>query len=219
MMTVVSAALAVPAVAAPAAAAPGSRQVLYTLGSNTFGELGDGTITASTSPVLVSGLPGTVRQVAAGWETSAALLTNGTVWTWGNNYYGGLGYGYIGGTASTPQQVPGLSGITEIAMSSEGNGYAVSANGSLWAWGDNADGNLGDGTTTSHLTPEQVPGLTGIASVVASNTSFALTSSGTADSWGSNTFGNLGTGTSAAYTTSPARLPGLTGSPSSSVMA
>ena len=125
MMTVVSAALAAPAVAAPAAAAPVSRQVLYALGSNTFGELGDGTTTASTSPVLVSGLPGTVMQVAAGWETSAALLTNGTVWTWGNNYYGGLGYGYTGGAVSTPHQVPGLTGITQIAMSSEGNGYAV----------------------------------------------------------------------------------------------
>ena len=65
MLTVVSAALAAPAVAAPAAAAPVSRQVLYTLGSNTFGELGDGTTTASTSPVLVSGLPGTVMQIAA----------------------------------------------------------------------------------------------------------------------------------------------------------
>jgi alpha-tubulin suppressor-like RCC1 family protein len=210
MVTVVSAALAVPAVAAPAAAAPVSRQALYAMGSNTFGELGNGTTTASTSPVLVSGLPGTVIQVAAGWETSAALLADGTVWTWGNKYYGGLGYGSTGSTVSTPHQVPGLSGITRIAMSGEGNGYAVAANGSLWAWGGNSYGQLGNGTTTASYSPVQVPGLTGVWNVAAGPYyALALRQDGTVWAWGDNAGGYLGDGTTTSHLT-PEQVPGLT---------
>ena len=214
VVTVVSAALAASAPAVPAAsaaAAPGSGQVLYAVGINSFGELGDGTTTASTSPVLVSGLPGTVTQVAAGFETSAALLADGTVWTWGNDYYAGLGYGYTGGIVSTPQQVPGLPRIAAIAMSSGGDSYAVAANGSVWAWGDNTYGQLGDGTTTTSYSPVQVHGLTGIVNVASGpDYALALRQDGTVWAWGSNGDGNLGDGTTTSHLT-PEQVPGLTG--------
>jgi alpha-tubulin suppressor-like RCC1 family protein len=205
VMIVVSAALAAPAAATPAL---GSRQALYAMGNNTFGELGDGNTTASTSPVLAGGLPGTVSQVAAGYETSAALLTNGTVWTWGHGYYAGLGYA-DSGTVSTPRPVAGLRGITEIAMSGEGNGYAVAANGSVWAWGDNSHGQLGNGTTTESWTPVQVPGLTGIVNVAAGPYYvLALRQDGTVWAWGDNNGGELGDGTTTGRL-SPEQVPGL----------
>jgi len=262
LITAVSAALAVAApVAAPIAAQAGvNASAPYSFGSNSFGELGDGTTTASTTPVLLSGLPSPVIQVAAGFEASAALLANGTVWTWGRNGY--LGLGDADGIVDRPQQLPGLPRITQIALGMGDDGYAVAADGSLWAWGDNtygqlgngttttsytpiqvpgltgvwqvaagADyvlalredgtvwawgsngrGNLGDGTTASHLVPEQVPGLTAIAQVAAGDdTSFAVRDGGTLFSWGDNALGTLGTGTAGGYAVSPTPVPGLTG--------
>jgi alpha-tubulin suppressor-like RCC1 family protein len=75
---VVSAGTAPAAVAAPG---PG----VFAFGSNEFGGPGDGTTADSCSPVPVSGLPGPVRQIAVGGATSAALLSDGTVWAWGDN--------------------------------------------------------------------------------------------------------------------------------------
>src|SRR5690348_11529845 len=69
--------MAVAGLAVPAAA---STAGVYGFGINTSGELGNGTTTASPLPVAVLGLPGTVRQVAAGFGASAALLADGTVW-------------------------------------------------------------------------------------------------------------------------------------------
>jgi alpha-tubulin suppressor-like RCC1 family protein len=106
--------------------------------------------------------------------------------------------------------VPGLTGIVNVAA---GPYYvlALRQDGTVRAWGDNNGGELGDGTTTSRLSPEPVPGLANIASVAAGGTSFAVTESGSVFSWGSNGSGNLGTGTSASFTTTPALVPGLGG--------
>jgi len=199
--------LAAPVASQAAVSASG----LYDFGSNAYGELGDGTTTASTSPVLLRALPSPVIQVAAGYKTSAALLANGTVWTWGENYYGWLGYGYTSGVVDTPHQVPGLPRITQIALSTEGDGYAVAANGSLWAWGDNTYGQLGNGTTTSSSLPGLVLGLTGIWQVAAGPSfALALREDGTVFAWGDNQSGNLGDGsTTASYLARP--VPGLTG--------
>jgi alpha-tubulin suppressor-like RCC1 family protein len=93
--------------AAPAAA---STAGLYSFGDTSFGELGNGTTTASSLPLAVTGLPAPVLQVAAGFGASAALLANGTVWTWGSNSDGQLGYSTDTGNVTTPQQVPARPG-------------------------------------------------------------------------------------------------------------
>lgn len=167
MMTVVSAALAAPAVAAPAAAAPGPRQVLYALGSNTFGELGDGTTTASYSPVRVSGLTGVVN-VAAGSYYALALRQDGTVWAWGDNADGNLGDGTTAGK-STPQYT-GLADITQVAVGGtflfDGFSAAVRNDGTLLAWGCNGFGQLGLGAGTGPVeTPTPVTALTGVSQI------------------------------------------------------
>ena len=98
--------------------------------------------------------------------------------------------------------MPGLTGITQVA-SDGGSTLAVAGpGGQVWAWGDNSSGQLGDGTTTSRLTPEQLA-LTGITQVAigigsggsGEGNSAAVRWDGTLWTWGDNTVGELGTGT------------------------
>ena len=201
---VVGAGTAVPAGAA--AAGPG----VFGFGSNQSGELGNGTTAASYLPVPASGPPGTVRQIAAGYFTSAALMSDGTVWVWGSNNSGALGTGSSGGWVATPQQVPGLSSVTQIALGIV-DVYAVRSDGTLWAWGFNQSGQLGNGTTAASYQPVRVPGLTGITQVSA-GTGYVLArrSDGTVWAWGDNSRGFLGDGTTTGHLT-PERVPGLTG--------
>ncbi len=210
---VVSAGTAVPAVARPAAVQSAAGPGVSGWGYNGLGELGDGTTTQRNSPVQVSGLPGTVRQIAAGQVTSAAVLSDGSVWAWGDNFNGVLGNGtFCNCAVTTPRQVPGVSAITEVAVSIGSNDvYAVRSDGSLWAWGSNQWGQLGNGTTASSYTPVQVPGLTGITQVSGGPSYvLAVRSDGTVWAWGDNSFGELGDGTTVSHL-APEQVPGLTG--------
>jgi len=83
--------------------------------------------------------------------------------------------------------VPGLSSVTQVALSGEGNGYAVESDGSVWAWGDNSHAQLGNGTTTPSYSPVRLPILTGITQVSSGGLeSYAVRSDGPLFSWGSN---------------------------------
>jgi alpha-tubulin suppressor-like RCC1 family protein len=211
VMLMLSAGLAEPARAAPGAPQAGSGPALYGFGSNQSGELGNGTTAASLSPVAVGGLPGAVRQISTGLRASAAVMSDGSLWTWGNDYYGQLGYSSATVIVSTPRQVPGLSAVSQVALSDEGNGYAVGSGGSLWAWGDNSYGQLGNGTTTASSSPILVPGLTGVTQVAAGGYyTLALRSDGSVWAWGLNSGGELGDGTTTSQLR-PEQVPGLTG--------
>jgi alpha-tubulin suppressor-like RCC1 family protein len=204
MAAVVSAGTAVPAVAATSG--PG----VFGSGSNASGELGNGTTTDSYSPVPATGLPGPARQVAAAYFTSAALLADGTVWAWGADDSGVLGNGVTGGTVTTPRQVPGLSGVTQITLG-VGDAYALRSDGTVWAWGFNQSGQLGIGNTLNIYQPVRVSGLTGITQVSA-GTGYVLArrSDGTVWAWGANGSGQLGDGTATTRLV-PERVPGLSG--------
>lgn len=167
---------------------------VWTWGDNYYGQLGDGTmyINRRSTPLQVQGLTG-VTAVAAGYEHTVVLKGDGTVWAWGNNYFGQLGDGN-NINMSTPVQVQGLTGVRAVAA---GTWYTVALkdDGTVWAWGHNEWGQLGDGTTTDSYAPVQVQGLTGVTAVAAGWAhAVALRDDTTVWGWGNNMAGQLGDG-------------------------
>lgn len=130
---------------------------VWAWGTNGLGQLGDGTYSSRTAPVQVIGLTGATAISANGWVHSAAIKSDGTVWTWGSNFAGQLGNGSTTGS-NIPVAVSGLSNIKAIATGAY-NTVALKADGSAFAWGSNDYGQLGDGTLISRLTPVSVSGL------------------------------------------------------------
>ena len=169
-------------------------------GHNKSGELGNGTVADSWAPVVVKGLS-SVRSVAAGTSFSLAVRSDGAVFGWGNNQSGELGDGSAT-NRSTPVPVVGLgSGSGVIAVAAGGAfSLALKADGTVLAWGNNASGELGDGTAPNdHLTPVPVVGLgagSGVVQLAAGASSgLALRSNGAVLGWGNNQSGEVGDGT------------------------
>ncbi len=167
---------------------------VWAWGSNSNGQLGNGTTTDSNLAVKVQGLTGVVTEIAAGNGFTIALKNDGTVWSWGANSNGQLGNGTTA-DSSTPVQVPGLSGVSAVAGGSQ-SGIALKKNGTVLAWGYDYNGQLGDGTTTDSGIPVQITGLSGVTAVAAGNGfTVALKNDGSVWAWGFNYFGQLGDGT------------------------
>ncbi len=138
-------------------------------GENDSGQLGDGTFNGSDLPVAVKGLSG-VMSISAGSEHSMALLTDGTVVAWGSNSFYQLGQNnnFPGGIGQSdvPVLVKGLSGVTAISAGGLFN-LALLSNGTVMDWGDNATGQLGNGTTNDIIMPAPLPGLSAVTAVSA----------------------------------------------------
>ncbi|HEY4810458.1 MAG TPA: hypothetical protein VIH71_05300 [Solirubrobacteraceae bacterium] len=193
-------------------------------GNNGHGQLGDGTagrdagIWAKGSDyVTVTGLSG-VKAISAADSHALALLENGIVEAWGNNNYGQLGNGKGGVEQKTgerqnvPKVVAGLAGVIAIA-SGGGSNFALLANHTVMAWGENAHGQLGIGELGPEacvneikqvlpcstrprmvLTASGMP-LEHVAAVTAGQKStYALLTDGHVMAWGANNMGQLGTG-------------------------
>ena len=129
---------------------------VYAWGYNAYGQLGEGTTTDRTTPVAVSGLSSGVTAIAAGYNHSLAVQ-NGGVYAWGRNTYGALGDGTTN-SELTPVRIDAtdLTNIVAVAAGM-GSSYALSADGSLWVWGDNNYGELGLGSATpDYLTPQHL---------------------------------------------------------------
>jgi alpha-tubulin suppressor-like RCC1 family protein len=166
-------------------------------GSNGYGQLGNGTITNSSTPVAVSLPSGSIVTaiVACGYH-SLALTSSGSVLAWGNSYSGQLGNGTTT-SSSTPVVVSLPSGTVVTAIGGgSNNSLALTSTGQVLAWGLNSSGQLGNGTTVDSTTPVAVniPGTTITAIAGGSAHSLALTSTGTVLAWGNNTYGQLGNG-------------------------
>ncbi len=175
-------------------------------GYNYYGELGNGTTSSRTTPGPVSGLSNVVA-VAGGAYHSLALLSNGTVMAWGYNEYGQLGRGVVSGPeecegygcSKVPVAVPGIANAVAVAAGYY-TSYALLSNGTVMAWGNDRNGQMGDGGFTEgcecRSIPIQVPGVASAIAVSAGEeTATALISNGSVMAWGKNSYGQSGNGT------------------------
>ena len=187
--------------------------MIWSWGANTFGQLGTGeSATLMYTPVRIQGINDIV-QIAAGKYHSLALKTDGTVLSWGRNDVGQLG-DLTGLLQISPVQVRGPEGmgrLTQIIAIDAGDSHSValSSDGTVWSWGNNAYGQLGNGKFINCPSPVKVVlfgnnPLTDIVAIAArENRSLALKKDGTVWAWGSNLFGQLGNGESGPGTDKP----------------
>jgi alpha-tubulin suppressor-like RCC1 family protein len=191
-----------------------SNGTLKAWGSNELGQLGDGSVTNRLSPVTVMASASTplsgVVEAAGARDFSIARKSNGTVWTWGGGASGELGNGTTPTSRTTPGRVTGLTSVVAIA-GGRNHALALRSDGTVWSWGNNTSGQLGDGTLTNRSTAVRVNGLSNITAISAgAEHSVAVNSAGQVYTWGQGRYGQLGSGSTAARRT-PALVSGVTG--------
>ena len=185
---------------------------LWSWGSNSYAQVGDGTTINKSTPVQIGALSNWLR-VAAGGYHKISVKTDGTLWTWGYGVHGILGLGNTT-SYSSPKQVGALTNWAGNADSFDGGGYhtaAVKTDGTLWTWGNNYKGALGLGDESNRDSPVQVGSLTNWLKVSAGNyrTVHAIKTNGTMWGWGKNTYGQLGQGNTTDRS-SPVQVGALT---------
>jgi len=174
---------------------------VWAWGSGLDGQLGDGSTANQLTPVQVPGLPG-VTAITSGNLFGLAQTSLGTVYGWGSGRFGQLCDGSTR-NVRTPVLIPSLAGAAEVSAGGniprDGHTLALTAAGTVEACGDNADGQLGDGTPGGFSTsPQPVSGLSGVTSVSAGGAhSMALDAAGEVWAWGANEQGQVGDGSTA----------------------
>ena len=180
-------------------------------GANANGQLGNGNTSASTVPVPVVGSGGSgtltgVVAISAGGNHSVALKSDGTVWAWGSNFYGGLGSGNYDDSL-TPVPVVGVGGSGALAnvVGISGGVFhtiALRSDSTVVAWGKGGNGQLGNGNFFDSASPVVVSAVGGsgtLATVLGlsagGNHSLGLRSDGMVVAWGAGANGQLGDGT------------------------
>lgn len=183
-------------------------------GRNEFGQLGNAAVASSATAVEVSGLSGAVS-ISAGNSHTCAALEDGTLACWGNNAFGQLGDGSFTRSAS-PVAVTGLAGAADVSAGGT-HTCALISDGTVRCWGSSLRdqlGNSGIPTGTGSLSPVEVTGLSGAASISAGeNHTCALLDDGSVRCWGDNSSGQLGSFWAASNmpTSSAPLSPGVSG--------
>jgi alpha-tubulin suppressor-like RCC1 family protein len=173
---------------------------MYAWGQNYNGQLGIGNRNNQSVPQQVP-FPVSVSKwvsLAAGEGHTLAIADNGTLYAWGQGYYGQLGNG-SNEMQLSPLAVPFPAGVTlwlSVSASSKSS-FALGNNGSIYGWGANSEGELGNGTTQMTNLPVRVATPTGVSwrkLMAGGNEGFALATDGTLYAWGQNYWGECGLG-------------------------
>ncbi len=180
---------------------------VYCWGSNSDGQLGDGTTNSDSTPVAVS-LPETIQAVTTGTYHSCALGTSGTAYCWGHGLSGELGHG-VWGSSLIPVTVSG--GPFQSIEAGDYYTCGLDPVGNAYCWGSGWSGQIGDGTTTSYNIPTLVPGTTYQWISAGDATTGGITSGGAAQCWGRNDYGQVGNGTQTDRELSPLAVTGGAG--------
>jgi lysophospholipase L1-like esterase len=196
---------------------------VWAWGSESAGAVGNGVIatTDAVTPIQVAGLS-SITAISGTSQNGYALRSDGTVWAWGNGYWGSLGNGRTD-TSATPVQVSGVANARALASNSgsTGTAYILRADGTVGAWGFGGLGDLGNGISAPpdgspyyySATPVEVHDLTGVTGIAAgADNGYAVLADGSVTAWGSGLNGSLGNGDlSGNNSTIPLRVTGLSG--------
>ena len=181
-------------------------------GANSLGQLGRGaeSFTPALQPRQTNGLFDGATRISAGRDHACVVTATGGIECWGSNFSGQLGLGTAAVNANAPTT---LTSPALVAMSDVSAGYehtcALRGDGTVWCWGRNSSGQLGNASTIDSNAPVQVSGLTNATSISAGYThSCASRSDGTVRCWGANFTGQLGNGT-ATDSTVPVTVSGV----------
>ncbi|QIM15542.1 hypothetical protein G7067_02535 [Leucobacter insecticola] len=189
---------------------------VFAWGSNSYGQIGDGTVGTSTStvpdPVKVQLPDGVIVDViSASGQNVLVIGSDGITYAWGTNSNGQIGDGAVGGNRPLPTPVQMPTGVTFTSVVSGGtSSYGLGSDGRVYAWGLNASGQLGDGTTTNRSVPVEVklPLDKTYVEIAASPLvgGFARADDGSVYAWGANDKGQLGIGTTSNRQATPHRF-------------
>jgi alpha-tubulin suppressor-like RCC1 family protein len=178
---------------------------LWTWGRGNYGRLGNAVTTNRSTPVTTFAGGTNWKQVSCGHDHTAAIKTDGTLWTWGYGTFGRLGNGTTSGSISTP--VTTFAGGTNWKQVSAGHVHtaAIKTDGTLWTWGYGGVGVLGNASTTNVSTPiTTFAGGTNWKQVTCGGRHIAaIKTDGTLWTWGNGTFGRLGNGTTSGGISTP----------------
>lgn len=181
---------------------------LWCWGRNTVGQLGDGTTTSRLSPVTTAGGGTNWKFVNFIDDGGCGIKTDGTLWTWGSNFTYQLG---DGSATNRSSPVTTSGGGTNWKFAGGGNyfGFGIKTDGTLWVWGSNGTGELGDGSTIARASPVTTAGGGTNWAYAAGGFGFmaATKTDGTLWTWGLGSLGRLGSG-STTDRSSPATVAG-----------
>ena len=180
---------------------------LWAWGLNSSGQLGDGTTIDKWQNVNQSDTGTNWDKIATGGLHCIAIKTDGTLWAWGNPAFGRLGLGNVINLVTSPTQI-GTDTDWVSVTAGDSNSFAIKSNGTLWAWGLNDSGQLGDGTFVNKNVPTQIGTATDWAQVKAGAAhTIALKTNGNLWAWGLDNSGQLGVGAENNSTTTPIQVP------------
>jgi len=182
---------------------------LWVWGRNHIGQLAQNNINSpanhgTSSPVQIPGT--TWSDMQGSVDCHIAVKTDGTLWSWGYGVHGEMGHNSPGNTKySSPVQIPGTT--WSIINKGYASSTAVKTDGTLWVWGLNNYGQLGQNNRTSRSSPTQIPGTTWSFISHSDYVYYATKTDNTLWAWGYNPYGKLGQN-NRTYYSSPVQIPG-----------